>query len=1406
MRILRFFLGCFLAVNMVTAAQSLDVFNIDASRFPIMKAKFRAYDTRGNNLRSLVPADFTVSENTIVRRVTRVSCPEIAPLPNMSIAMSIDVSGSMRNGMFNDVPVELGKRTAVNILNAFSMPPNEFALQTCHAKALLHVDFTTNKKRLLEAIAPIKAWGDNDFVEHLLNPEAGLLNLAKKGKYKRVAIIYTDSRWYALTPEELQRCIDTCTKYEIRFFAALYSRPESEPNGIKKSLTALAEATGGRLFTGLTGVIPAEALGTQFPDILGETCEVEWESGPGCSTEQNVAVEIPELGLRHMLRYDSPAGSVATLLMQPGNIDFRFVTPGSFKDTTFVITARNSDIRIGNIVPSHPAFTIESYNGSSPPFTLMKNESRTVTIRFTPADSSRVIGAFEIKKDICTDSYQYFSGGHSRFTAQEEDPLRLMHPNGGEVLVVGSDSVITWEGVLPDDTVQLSYSFNNGDTWNIINERATGLKQDWHIPNTPSDQCLVRVEYSATPRDTSRKFEWAVNAFGDNALPYPYLSTARNIVDSKGNSYTCGYFTGSRTIGNTTLLSYGGRDMYIAKYDPEGTPLWVHHAGSATSDEATGLTLDAEGNVYVCGYFTGSAVFDNGFTLTSSGLEDIFIAKYDNSGTITWAKSFGSANSEKAAAMTIDRNDNVFFCGSHIGIDFGNGFRLLSRGGSDGFVAKITSEGGVTWAKSIGGGYEDKIRSIATDKKGMVYISGNGGGDFGSIIYFEDEWRLDLESSDIKSSGHGFLAKFNNQDGRCLWAKKSESDFIAIDSLSNLYTCGNFSYTIDLGNGVILDSDNPFGTNDFIARYDSDGKALWASMIKGAGNPLELTAIAATSAGSIYVCGKLEEYATLDFGNGVGLTSEGRNDIFLAHYTAGGTARWVEVMKGGSYVAAASSLAIDPLENAYLAGIYERNIRFGTVGLAGPGTFLAKYAPHSKPDQSDVSDRVFSIVSPAVISHDIDMGEVVLTFSKDSLLESFIINAGTYPVSITAITVTGQNSSDFQLVSGVPPFTIAAGEKKAVEFRFRPSAVGSRFADISIITQADTLHHNIVGEGVRPVLQVQSSLVDFGVKEVGSTNDTTVTAVLKNIGDSPLTVTSTQMLGPDKEQFAIISGGGSFFLTSGEERAMQLRFSPKYIGRTSGQIGFTYDNMADRPEVVQLFGQGIGGTVLIPDDSSYIGETRTIKLLLGTVHPTGIAQAAPTSFRARIAFSNTILTPAKEALSGTTLLTKSATTDTLDIARQWNGQTAELARIPMVACLGDGITTPIELLVFDWLDEKGDKIEYETQLQSGKFTVRGICTEGGVRLYDADGQASMFMVTPHPIRSGTELRFTILEQGITTISLTDVLGRHLILAQGAYPNGIHSVEISTNTLTNGIYLLMMQTPTQVFTQQVVIQK
>ena len=211
-------------------------------------------------------------------------------------------------------------------------------------------------------------------------------------------------------------------------------------------------------------------------------------------------------------------------------------------------------------------------------------------------------------------------------------------------------------------------------------------------------------------------------------------------VDGSGNSYLTGYFNGTATFApgqanQTTLTSAGDRDMFVAKYDFIGTLVWVKRSGGTAADRGFSIAVDGTGNSYVTGLFNGSATFGQGqanqTTLTSAGLDDIFVARYDSNGTLQWAKRAGGTGTDGGLGIGVDGFGNSYVTGWFTGTaTFGQGepneTTLTSAGDRDIFVVKYDSNGLLQWAKraGAGGASTDQGVGIAVDPSGAIYVSG----------------------------------------------------------------------------------------------------------------------------------------------------------------------------------------------------------------------------------------------------------------------------------------------------------------------------------------------------------------------------------------------------------------------------------------------------------------------------------------------------------------------------------------------------------------------------------------------------------------------------------------------------------------------------------------------------------
>ena len=105
---------------------------------------------------------------------------------------------------------------------------------------------------------------------------------------------------------------------------------------------------------------------------------------------------------------------------------------------------------------------------------------------------------------------------------------------------------------------------------------------------------------------------------------------------------TTGWFVNSALFGagevnQTTLVSAGGSDVFLAKYKPDGTLVWARRAGGsfvgALSDLALGIAALSDGTAFVTGKFTDTATFGlgelNQTSLNSAGSYDVFISRFN---------------------------------------------------------------------------------------------------------------------------------------------------------------------------------------------------------------------------------------------------------------------------------------------------------------------------------------------------------------------------------------------------------------------------------------------------------------------------------------------------------------------------------------------------------------------------------------------------------------------------------------------------------------------------------------------------------------------------------------------------------------------------------------------------------
>jgi hypothetical protein len=412
-------------------------------------------------------------------------------------------------------------------------------------------------------------------------------------------------------------------------------------------------------------------------------------------------------------------------------------------------------------------------------------------------------------------------------------------------------------------------------------------------------------------------------------------------VDVSGNVYVTGYFWGVADFdpggGGDSHMSAGNEDIFITKINADGSYGWTRTMGGTNQDFGQSVAVDGSGNVYVTGYFSGTADFDFGAGIdnkTSVGNEDIFLTKINVGGSYGWTRTMGGTNRDFGQSVAVDVSENVYITGYFSGTadfdpDAVTADNHTSAGNEDIFLTRIKSDGSYGWTKTMGGTNRDFGQSVAVDVSENVYITGyfSGTADFDPDAVTADN-HTSAGNEDI------FLTRIKS-DGSYGWTKTmggTNRDFgqsVAVDVSENVYITGYFSGSADFDpDAVTADSHISAGNEDiFLTKIKSDGSYGWTKTMGGA-NADYGQSVAGDISGNVYVTGYFWGVADFDpGGGGDSHISAGNEDIFLTKIKSDGSYGWTKTM-GGTNADYGQSVAGDISVNFYVTGYFSGTADF----------------------------------------------------------------------------------------------------------------------------------------------------------------------------------------------------------------------------------------------------------------------------------------------------------------------------------------------------------------------------------------------------------------------------------------------------------------------------------------------
>jgi len=702
---MRYFLYCFLCLFLPAIAFA-QFTGIDSKNFPMI----RAYGG-GTIFANAKTSDFMVTENGLpMTNNMSVECSTAVNDPSVSVVLVIDISESMNERMSNGrTKLEWMKNGAKNFINSLVFNgTTQCAIITFNGISYILSDFQNTARPLIEAIDGIQyGLGATNYEYPLIDPQKSAVALLKNTPswVRRAVVFLTDGTPNQDPPKA--SIINQLNQLKATLYAIALSFDASP------DLREIAEKTGGT-----TNIANTEDLLVNIYKDLGNKrptttyCWLSYTAPFGCteaSRNRNVQINYRPTNLRQNFTYSAPTTSVASIQLSQAVLPpFPDIAPGQQATQQITITARNADMTITADNSTLPAnFRVSDWGGSVPPFILKAGTSRVITIRFTQTNPRDIrSGRLRLLGNPCNSDYVSLSGGAKKVV--------IVSPNGGETLSSCDSILITWGGVDASDTVRLQYSMNNGTTWNLLSNSATGLSHSWRPPS--NGQYLFRIAARTT------RTGGMANIHGSGTGSEAGNGIAAN---AQASSYAVtGHYEKQLSINGQQISSTRAQDMFLGRFR-DNNVLWLRTGAQFftsflpyTNASGKAVLVDSNDAIYTASELTRSV---------NGGRISIILQKITTSGSIDWSKEI-LASQKSIGARSIGRDSlgNYYLSGLYDG-QFSvpmktGGSATITAVGQRPFTLTFNNRGEFLALKdSISKGYLHFPADTAKDSIGTMY-------------------------------------------------------------------------------------------------------------------------------------------------------------------------------------------------------------------------------------------------------------------------------------------------------------------------------------------------------------------------------------------------------------------------------------------------------------------------------------------------------------------------------------------------------------------------------------------------------------------------------------------------------------------------------------------------------------
>jgi hypothetical protein len=416
-------------------------------------------------------------------------------------------------------------------------------------------------------------------------------------------------------------------------------------------------------------------------------------------------------------------------------------------------------------------------------------------------------------------------------------------------------------------------------------------------------------------------------------------------IDTNGDVVTLGAFEGRVDFGGGSVHATGTLPHpFVVRHTSDGDLKWTTSIGSPDWADATDLSLDADGNAYVVGRFSGSIDLVTP-PVASLNAHDAFVTKLDRDGRPIWVKHLAQLrdgwNVADAFGVAADAHGGVYVSGAFKGaLDFGDGHVLR---GSDspyltqGFVAALDADGHSKWARQFG--TVAYASTLELDSSSHLVVTGAFIGS------------MSLGGASAKSDGQGdlFVAELD-ESGTALWLDAfsapghADGWDVCVTPDDGIAFAGEYDTPMDFGGGP-----TPGRNGAFVARFDTHGAFVWSrSFLDPDASSTSIASvhgIACGGDGAIAITGTFKGPIACE--DGVAQSVDGGVGIFIASLAPDGTARWTRSYADAPQDNVDGAIAIDTQGALVVTGKF-----LGTLDLDGAtvqsdreDAFIAKLTP-----------------------------------------------------------------------------------------------------------------------------------------------------------------------------------------------------------------------------------------------------------------------------------------------------------------------------------------------------------------------------------------------------------------------------------------------------------------------------